>query len=349
MRDMTRMKDLLHRLTESSGPSGNENEVRALIHEEIRDLVDDIRVDVMGNLLATRKGPGQHIMLSAHMDEIGIVVTHVDDKGFLRFGGVGGLDPVTLIGQRVAFANGTLGVIGSEKRESAREEVKIERLYLDIGAKDKNAALHSANVGDMGTFVREFREVDGRFVAKSMDDRVGCALLIESLREVGNLPNSVTCAFTVQEEVGLRGATTSAFQLAPDLALAVDVTTTGDTPEAHRMPVSLGAGPAIKIKDRGMLTNPAVKKLLIDTARAQGIPFQLEVLDLGTTDASAIQVSRAGVLTGAISIPCRYVHSTSEMVDPADVDGALALIQAIISKELQLPTPQRTKGGASQP
>lgn len=332
------MNDLLRKLTEAAGPPGNESDVRSLIQEEVRQHADDIHVDVMGNLLVYRNGPGPRIMLSAHMDEIGVVVTHVDDKGFLRFGPLGRLNPLTLIGQRVILSRGTLGVIGTERRESESEEVKIEKLYIDVGVTDRESALRVVNVGDAGAFVREFHEAHGRYVAKALDDRVGCAILIRLLQDLRHTSNSLICAFTVQEEIGMRGASTSSFGVEPDLALAVDVTLTGDTPESPRMSVSLGKGPAIKVKDRGMLANPVVKNLLIDTAQRLNVPYQLEVLDQGTTDAAVIQVSRAGVLTGAVSIPCRYVHTTSEMVDSGDLDGALKILKGIASERLQLPT-----------
>ncbi len=216
-------------------------------------------------------------MLAAHMDEIGIVVSHVDEKGFLRFSNIGGVRPLNLNGSRVRFADGTVGVIGLEKLEEPGKVPGLERFYLDIGAKDKASV--RVKVGDTACFFRPFEEVGGRLVSKAMDDRVGCAVLLQVLRDLESSPHDVHFVFTVQEEVGLRGATTSGFGVDPEIALAVDVTGTGDTPECFPMAMHLGKGPAIKVRDSGMLAHVGVKDWLVRTAESAGIPYQLEVLD----------------------------------------------------------------------
>jgi putative aminopeptidase FrvX len=191
-------------------------------------------------------------------------------------------------------------------------------------------------VGDVASFQRPFVDAGERLIAKAMDDRIGCAILIQIIRELhaqGQTPaDDVYFIFTVQEEVGLRGATTSAYGLEPDVAIAVDVTNSGDLPESPPMNMALGAGPAIKVKDRGMLAHPGLKDLLVKTAESHNIPYQLEVLTEGTTDAMAIQTSRAGVPTGAVSITCRHIHTPSEMVDYRDVLGAVKLLSALIAE-----------------
>ena len=332
------MKELIKKLTETYGPSGREERIREMIRGEIEGLADEMRVDAMGNLIALRRGSGDglKVMLAAHMDEIGIIVTHVDEKGFLRFAPVGGVRPLALLGGRAVFADGTVGTFGLEKREpeEAKKVPGFDKLYLDVGAKDKESA--PVGVGDIACFQRPFAAQGDRLMAKGFDDRIGCAVLIQVMRDVETSPHDVYFVFSVQEEVGLRGAITSAYGIQPDLGISVDVTGTGDTPEARTMAVSLGEGPAVKVKDGGMLAHPAVKDLLIETAEELGIPYQLEVLAGGTTDAMAIQVSREGVPAGCLSIPCRYVHTPSEMVDHNDVLNAVRLFVALLSKPIEL-------------
>lgn len=336
------MKETIRKLVETFGPSGHEENIRGLIRQEIeKDSLatgkgDDVRVDVMGNLIVLKKGTGvgRRVMLAAHMDEIGVVVTHVDEKGFLRFGRIGGVFPHTLLGGRVRFADGTVGVIGVEKLEDRSKMPGLDKLFIDVGAKDKASC--PVRVGDVAGFTRPFADMDDRLVAKAMDDRIGCAVLLQVLRDLKETPHDVYFVFTVQEEVGLRGATTSGYSVAPDLALSVDITGTGDTPEARIMAVSLGDGPAIKVKDGRMLAHPGVKNWLVKTAQANEIPHQFEVLEGGTTDATAIQTSRAGVPAGCVSIPCRYAHTPSEMVDYNDVTGAVRLLVAALSQPIKL-------------
>lgn len=332
------MKELIKKLTETYGPSGREELIRKVIEKEIEGLADEVRVDNMGNLIAVKRGSGEglKVMLAAHMDEIGIIVTHVDEKGFLRFAPIGGVRPLALLGGRAVFADGTVGTFGLEKREpeEAKKVPGFDKLYLDVGAKDKESA--PVGVGDIACFQRPFAAQGDRLMAKGFDDRIGCAVLIQVMRDVETSPHDVYFVFSVQEEVGLRGAITSAYGIQPDLGISVDVTGTGDTPEARTMAVSLGEGPAVKVKDGGMLAHPAVKDLLIETAEELGIPYQLEVLAGGTTDAMAIQVSREGVPAGCLSIPCRYVHTPSEMVDHNDVLNAVKLFVALLSKPIEL-------------
>jgi putative aminopeptidase FrvX len=338
----TDVKEIIRRLTECYGPSGHEAAVRELIMTEIKgagllsDGKTELRVDAMGSLTVRRPGHdgATRVMLAAHMDEIGVVVTHVDQKGFLRFSGVGGVRALPLMGSRVRFSDGTIGVIGLEKLEDASRIPPLEKFYIDVGAADRESC--RIKVGDVGCFLRNCEELGTRMVAKAMDDRIGCAVLIEVMRELGKTPHDISFVFTVQEEVGLRGAVTSGYGAEPDVALAVDVTLTGDTPECAPMAVELGAGPAIKIKDGGMLTHVGVKDWLLATAARAGIPFQREVLVAGTTDASAIQTTRAGVPAGCVSIPTRYVHMPSEMVDYRDVQAAVKLLVEALSGPVEI-------------
>jgi len=330
------LKELIKKLVETYGPAGHEGRVRDFISGQIEELADDVRFDALGNLIATRHGPeaAQKVMLSAHMDEIGIIVSYVDEKGFCRFQPVGGVGALNLHGGRVLFESGTVGAIGLEKLEDPRKLPSLEKFYIDVGASSKEEC--PVHVGDVACFLRPFEDSGDRLIAKAFDDRIGCAVQIAVMRELKDTSHEVSFVFSVQEELGLRGAQTSAYGLDPDLGIAVDVTRTGDTPKAPTMAVELGKGPAIKVKDGGMIAHPAVRELLVRTAEAHSIPYQLEVLERGTTDARAIQTSRAGVPTGCLSIPCRYVHSPSEMVDYRDVLNAVKLLTALLSGPIEL-------------
>ncbi len=330
------MKDLIKKLTEAYGPSGYEQSIRELIRAEIDDLVDQVDVNRLGSLMALRlgSGNGQKVMVAAHMDEIGVMVTHIDDKGFLRFAPIGGLNPITLVGGRVVFGDGTLGVIGVEKREDRNKVPTLEQLYIDVGARDKASC--RVKVGDAAGFTRPFEDLGGRLVAKTMDDRIGCAILIETMRQLKKSPHDIYFVFSTQEEMTLAGAQTAAYQIAPDIALAVDVTGVGDTPEAPKMAVALGKGPAIKVQDAGMVAHHGVKELMIKRAEEKRLPYQLEVLLGGTTDAMAIQPTREGVPSGCLSVPCRYIHTPSEMVDYEDVLNSVRLLLAILTRPIAI-------------
>jgi len=272
-------------------------------------------------------------MLAAHMDEIGLIVSYIDENGFARFHAVGGVRPTTLVGSRVRFEDGVTGVIGVEKIPS-QQLPTLEKLYLDLGATSReNCPLQ---VGAVGVFERPFVSQQGRWLAKAMDDRIGCAVLIELLRRMQPPAYDVYAVFTTQEELGLRGATASAFGVDPQLALAVDVAPTGDTPEGPKLPISLGKGVAIAVKDGGMITHPGLRRHLIQICEAANIPYQLEVMDRGSTDAAVMQVTRAGVPAAVLSVPCRYVHTPSEMVDTGDVTATLDLLLRLVSEPVGL-------------
>ncbi len=332
------MIETIRNLVQAYGPSGYEDEIRALIRAEVADLADEIHVDPLGNLIV-RKGKasdGLTIMLSAHMDEIGVMVAYIDEKGFARFTPIGGVSPNTLIGGRVRFANGTVGVIHIEEGLGGwrNKPLDISKMYIDVGATGRDQA--PIQVGDAAGFTRPLDRNGDRLIAKSMDDRIGCAVLIETLRQLDTTPHTVYFVFSVQEEVGLVGARTSSYGIAPDLGIAVDVTGTGDTPEATPVAIALGKGPAIKVKDGGMLAHPAVKDLMVRRAEAAQLPYQLEILCGGTTDAMAIQLAREGVPAGCLSIPTRHVHSPSEMVDLNDVQNAVKLLVEILRQPIEL-------------
>ncbi|MFH1184802.1 MAG: M42 family metallopeptidase [Chloroflexota bacterium] len=336
------MKQLLRRLTDTFGPSGHEDAIRDLIRREVRGLGDEVRTDALGNLIVRkrpaaagrRKEAPRKIMVAAHMDEIGLAVTHVDSKGFVRFAAVGGIYPRNLPGSRVRFTNGTAGVIGLEPTERPADVPALDKMFIDVGATATKDC--PVKTGDVAAFERPFLDFGARVAAKSMDDRIGCAIAIEALRKLGRTPNDVYFVFTTQEEVGTRGAQTSAYGIDPDLGFSIDVTGWGDTPGMRNLDLALGKGPAIKIRDAGMLSDPRIVKWMTRTAEKNRIPYQREVLVGGTTDARAMQVVRGGVPVGCVSIPCRYVHTASEMVDMRDVENAVKLIAAMLRAPVNL-------------
>ena len=329
------MKQLLKTLTEIFAPSGYENAVRNAIRKEVKAYADEVREDALGNLIV-RKKPAKNsknvkkIMLAAHMDEIGVIASHIDKKGFVRFTNVGGAFGRYTLGARVRFMNGVTGIVGYDRLENIESVVPINKMYIDVGATSKENC--SVKVGDFGAFERSFIEMGNRLVAKSMDDRTGVVVLIETLRSIKSTPHDLYFVFTTQEEVGVRGAGSAAYSIDPDIGIAVDVTATGDTPASLKMVMELGKGPCVKIRDTGMLSDPRIVDWMIQTAEKAKIPYQREVLLVGSTDARAIQISRAGVMAGALSIPCRYVHSASEMVDLNDLKNSVKLMTAMLSK-----------------
>lgn len=333
------MRPLIQKLVEAFGPPGHEATVRDLVRAEIRTLPDVLSTDSMGNLIATVRGRsknGKRVMLAAHMDEIGLIASHIDSNGFIRFQPLGGVNPLTCLGGRVRFANGTLGVIGLDvRRDDPAKPPTLPELFIDVGA--TSASDCPVKVGDVAGFFRPMETLGAhRLTAKSMDDRIGVAVLIEVMRQVKTPLHETVFVFSVQEEVGLRGAGTAAFGVEADLGIAVDVTLSGDTPNGHKMAVTLGAGTAIKVRDSGMVADPRLKNLLVQRAEEAHIPYQLEVLTGGTTDAAAMQISRGGMPAGCLSIPTRYVHSPSETVDLRDVEATIQLLVETLKKPLEL-------------
>ncbi len=333
------MKELIRTLVDAYGPSGHEGAVRAVIERLARGAADELRVDAMGNLIVLKKGTGggKRIMIAAHMDEIGLIVTYVDKNGYLRVARVGGVFLPTLIGSQLRFGNGSTGVLAREKwltGNSVNQLPKWEEIYVDVGA--TSPATSPVGVGDVGVITQTFAELGTRVVGKAMDDRIGCAIALQALRTMPPSPNDVYFVFTVQEEVGTRGAMVAAYGVEPEVGVAIDVTDTGDTPESAPMAVALGGGPAIKVMDSGFLAHPGVKDWMIASAQRLGIPYQLEVLTAGSTDARAIQTARDGIPAGCLSVGTRYVHTQSEMVDMADVENSVRLLVEMVSKPVTI-------------
>jgi endoglucanase len=330
------MIELTEKLVGAYGPSGFEETIRELVREEVAPYADEISVDPMGNLIALKRGDGSglKVMIAAHMDEIGVMASHITDEGFVRFTNIGGVFPHNLMGARVQFGNGTMGVVYSEKLESWRKIHGLDKHYIDVGASSKEDC--PVEVGAAAGFVRPFQVQGSRMTSKAMDDRIGCVVGIEALKQLNETPHDVYFVFSVQEEVGTRGAEASANGLMPDVGIALDVTGTGDTPEGSKMAVKLGDGPAIKVKDAGMISHAGLVKLMRRRAEEAGLPYQLEVLDGGSTDDRSMQIAGPGCAAGCISIPTRYIHSQSETLDIGDVEGCVKLLVEILSKPINL-------------
>lgn len=256
------MNDLIKKLVEAYGPSGFEDHMRGMIRPEIEKYADEISVDAMGNLIARKKGTGDglKVMIAAHMDEIGLMVSHITDDGFCRFTNIGGIYPHTLLGSRVQFADGRIGIIYSDRITDRSKVHGLDKHYIDVGASSK--ADCPVQVGDAVGFVREFLAQGKLLSAKSMDDRIGCVVAIEAMKRLQNTPHDVYFVFSVQEEVGTRGAEAAANMLDPDVGIALDVTLAGDTPEPTPIAVDLGKGTAIKVKDSGMIAHTGLVRLM---------------------------------------------------------------------------------------
>ncbi|MDR3270830.1 MAG: M20/M25/M40 family metallo-hydrolase [Peptococcaceae bacterium] len=322
----------LQQLTQAFGPSGLENPVLSLLAVATQGYADETYRDTLGNLYVIKRGTsGKQVMVSAHADEIGLIVTFIDTDGFLRFTTLGGVSVTNLLYRRVVFENGVSGVIAVEKLDKPGD-LSLEKLYIDIGATSESDAAAKVRIGDSAVFVGEYTETQTRVISKALDNRIGCFVLSEALKQVVS-PHTLVFVFTTQEEVGLRGARPAAYALDPDWAVTVDVTRTGDTPKSARMAVRLGAGVGIKVMDRAIVIAPYVKTWISEQARKQQIPHQFEVLESGGTESGAIQLTKSGIPVGVLSIPARYVHSPGEMIDKRDVASAIALLVALLQDQ----------------
>lgn len=323
---MSKVFDLWNEVGGAFGPSGREDAVREAIAAIAGEYIDDITTDALGNLICRKKGSGKKVLFAAHMDSIGVVATYIDEKGFIRFSQVGGLFKGDLINIVVRFANGTRGVISYEEKTPFKD-LTLDNLFIDIGAKDRADAEKKVQVGDFAVFEAPRFEQNGVLCGPYLDNRIGCVTLLRAMEQVGETDNDLYFVFTAQEEVGLRGAGAAAFAVEPDVAIAVDVTDTGDLPERKTpMAVDMGKGPAIKVMDRSVICTPAVCAALEQAAHDCGIATQREILQCGGTDTAALQKARAGVQAGAVSIPTRYIHSPSEMCAVDDVENAAKLL-----------------------
>lgn len=326
--------ELIQTLNAAHGPSGDEGGIREVIAGLAQLFADEVRTDTLGNLIVRKKGTGPKVMFAAHMDSIGFIVTHMEKEGYLRVGRLGGISPKEAAYTPVRFKNGVRGVIVPEEKADFGK-LKLDECYLDIGARDEAQARELVQVGDTAVYDSPCFENNGKVVSPYLDNRISCAILLKTLEEVTQSPNDLYFVFTVQEEVGIRGGKTAAWGVDPDYGIAVDVTDVDDTPGSEKSgTVQLGKGAAIKVMDSSVICAPQVVSRLEALAKEGNIPAQRDILRAGGTDAGAIHITRTGVMTGGISVPCRYIHTPVEMADLSDAEHCVRLAAAFARSEL---------------
>ena len=319
------------------GVSGDESGVSAVIAAEIAPYVDKVYNDALGNLIAFKKGKGKKpkkLMFAAHMDEIGFMASFIDEKGFIRVSRLGGINYTAASFTEVIFKNGTKGVLVPEARITQRD-YRPENYYVDIGAKSRKDAMRRVKIGDTCHVAPNLFKLSGSRVAgRPIDDRIGCMMLVEAAKAVKEYENDTYFVFTVQEEVGVRGAKTSAFSITPDYAVAVDIGGAGDMPSCAPLAVNLGDGIAIKLKDAMVICNPVMVGMMKEIAADRGVPYQLEILEGGGTDTCMLQQAAGGCIAGALSVPTRYGHSAVEVIDMNDVAGGIRILAGLCETKL---------------
>jgi endoglucanase len=339
-----KLVEVLEKLSNANGVTGREDVVRNLMEEYLEPYVDEVREDKLGNLIAFKKGKkdAPTVMIAAHMDEVGLMVKNIKKKGFLQFTKIGGIDDRILLAQKVVVHTdkGPLaGVVGSkpvhiQNEAEKKKAIEADKLFIDVGAKDKGEAERmGVQVGDVVSFDTGFARLsDDVVLGKAFDDRVGCAVMVEVMRRLQDVECNVYSVGTIQEEVGLRGATIAAFQVEPDVAFALDATVAGDTPGVveGEAPAKMGEGSVLTVADAGLIAHPKVLRLLVDSAKENKISYQLETGIRGSTDAARIALSREGVPSGVVSVPARYIHSPAAIVNLDDVENSVRLVVAAI-------------------
>jgi len=340
------LAETLEKLSNACGVAGREEEVRSLMKSFLKPHMGEVKEDKLGNVIGIKEGKknAPKVMLAAHMDEIGFLIKTVSKEGFLQFTKIGGIDDRILLAQKVIVytEKGLLhGIMGSkpphiQKEEERKKIVTSDELFIDIGAEDQEEAKKmGVRIGDTVGFDIRFARIGKDIViGKAFDDRVGCAVMIETMKHLEKSEGTVYAVGTVQEEVGLRGATTAAFGIYPDVGIAFDVTIAGDVPGVREVeaPIKMRKGPSLTIADSGLITHPKILRLLVDAAEENKIPYQLETGLPGSTDAARISLSREGVPSGVISIPTRYIHSPASLLSLDDAEKCVELAVAAIKK-----------------
>ncbi len=339
----------LKKLSKLHGISGREDSVREFMKKELEKYCDEVIIDNFGNLIAKKGDKGKKIMIAAHMDEIGLMVKYIDENGFLKFTKIGGIYDPTILNQKVVVhgeKGDLIGVLGSKPPHKMKEDeknklIKYEDMFIDIGAESREEAIKmGVNIGTWVSFLSEVYELGKhRLAGKAFDDRVGCAILLEVMKRLSkkDIDCQVYAVGTVQEEVGLKGAKVSAFKINPDVAIALDVTIAGDHPGIKKedAPIDLGKGPVVGIVDasgRGLIAHPKVLEMIKAVSEKYKIDVQWEVGEGGTTDATAIHLTREGIPTGVISVPARYIHTPVEVIDKRDLEKTAYLVYYTIKE-----------------
>jgi len=338
--------ETLEKLSNACGVTGREEEIANLMKKFLKPYVDEVKEDKLGNVIGIKKGKknAPKVMLAAHMDEIGLLVKTITKEGFLQFTKIGGIDDRILLAQKVIVyteKEPLHGIIGSrpphiQKAEERQKVINSDELFIDIGARSQEEAKKmGVKIGDTVVFDVKFAKIGKSIViGKALDDRIGCVIMIEALRRLEKTECTIYAVGTVQEEVASRGAATSAFGIYPDIGIALDVTVAGDTPGVKEIEalIAMRKGPALTIADAGMVVPPKVLRLLIDAAEENKIPYQLETGLAGSTDAARILLTREGVPSGVISVPTRYIHSPTSLLDLEDVENTVKLLVATVQR-----------------
>jgi putative aminopeptidase FrvX len=331
----THMKSLIQKFVQPPGPPGYERQVRKLAQSEIESLVDEIHVDELGNLLARRgmqAADGLKVMLTAHLDEIGLIVAHVERHGLVRFLPLGPVRPVYCPGTRVRFLDGTPGIIGVDPWSDSGKTPDFAHMFIDVGVASQDDC--PVRSGDVAVFERSFQDMGGRLISNALNNRVGLAIIAEVLRQMEEQgiqsPHQMLIALCAQGEVGARGVSAAAYSCDPYLGLVIDVMESEDNPVLTGSSARIGEGPAIIVRDLQMITDPRLVSWMVDTAEKEGLPYQLAIIANHSGAAQTILSVRAGVLVGSLAIPCRYINSPLEMVDYKDVQNAVRLLIALL-------------------
>ena len=336
------MINLLKKYCDIASPSGNEEVLREEIIKDIKDFADEIKTDALGNIIAFKKGEkraDKKVMLDAHMDEIGFMITGIDDNGYLRFDNLGGIDSKVIFGKRVKIGDisGVIGgapvhLLGADERKKVK---KNDSLRIDIGAKNKEDAQKLVKIGDSGVFETEFKDLGENILARGLDDKVGCAILVSLIKS--DLEYDTYFSFSVQEEVGCRGATVTSYAISPDYAITVETTTAADIfgVPSDKTVCNLGSGAALSLMDNGTLYDKNAVYECLNIAKANSIKAQLKTAVAGGTNASAIHKSKNGVKTINMALPCRYIHSAYSLANKEDIDNLYKLVRATAAKMAQ--------------
>lgn len=338
--------ELIRRLSDAFGPPGSEEEPRQILREELEDVADEVHVDKLGNIFFHHRGEEglPTVMLAAHMDEVAFLITYIEDSGFLRFHPLGGVTANVMPGQQIVFRGRQRplrGVVGTKPPHILTEEERkkppvMDELFIDVGAESADEAEEKGfYIGMTGVFDVEFTELGGGYVrGKAFDDRVGCAVMARVFKSLEGSSCNLIAVGTVQEEVGLRGAKTAAWQIDPDYALAIEGTFASDVPgsKPHQTSASLRRGPVITIADASVIAHPKVLQTLISCAEAEGLPYQFKKMPMGGTDAGSIHLTKAGIPSGTVAIPCRYIHGPVSMAHTEDIENTALLIEAFVRR-----------------
>lgn len=335
---MSDLMERLHRLAAIWGPTGREHKVAEAITELIRPYVDEVRSDAFGNLIAVRRGETgkPKVMLAAHMDTVGAIALNVSDSGLIYVAPVGDFRPYHAIGQRVVWGSGAVGVLQHEPVGEPKE-IDVKKLWCDIGATTKEEALQEVRLGDMCVFTGELQQLGDAMLGPGLDNRAGCAVLLEVAEHLTQPEYEVAFVFAAQGEIGPRGAGPAAFNLNPDLAFVVDVTASGDVPKGPRVEVKLGGGPALKLKDSGYMAHGPTADMVARVAEEHKIPLQTEIVTTAGehTDAQVVSIAGQGIPTAVIDIPARYRGTANELIHLRDLHAAADLMMKLIESPLE--------------